>query len=100
MSDPKNALDYPHISDEKYIIVWHNNVKWPAANRKSSYLSDKKFHAIDGWALFTPFWEDAVVFDNHDDAKEFVGIHEYRRNQPYDCKIMRVDSFKKEMGYS
>lgn len=100
MSDPKNALDYPHISDDKYIIVWHNDVKWPAANRKSSYMTDKKFNIMDGWALFSPFWEDAVIFDNYDDAKEFVDTQQSKRKYPYNCEIVMVSNFKKERGYA
>lgn len=100
INDPKRALDYPHIPDDKFIIVWYNDAKWPAANRKSSYMTNSKFHAIDDWALFTPFWEESAVFDNYSSAIEYFDLQQSKRKIPYNCKIMRVDHFKKERGYA
>lgn len=100
VSDPKQALDYPHLDDALFVI-WSNNDRiWPDAARRLSYLSaDKK----DSWrrcALFTINHPEAATFVTREEAQAFLDENNKLRPHPYRVKITTVAELKSRNGYS
>lgn len=93
------ALDYPHLPEETWVI-WHSNdIPWPDARRRLSYLSKDKTHILKGWALFTDCHENAKTFDNKGDAWLWLKQNEDLRGHPYSVNITTVGEMKRRCGF-
>jgi len=95
---PENALDYPHLADELWII-WYGNVhKWPDARRETHYLRTTSRRP---YALFTIFAEDAKTFTDAETARLWLAEQEKARGFPYGTlEITTVAEMKRARGYA
>lgn len=98
--NPRDALDYPRISDDFYIIWSGNEHLWPDARRETHYLTDKR-DIMRGYALFSPLVERARVFTTYEDAEQFLAEMSALRPAPYgNVEITTVAELKLARGYA
>lgn len=98
--NPKDALDYPHIPDDKWVIWWWNNHPWPDANRQLGYLSTWRVHPLKGCASYVIFATQAKLFDTKQGAEDWRTEQEKLRGYPYyNTQITTVAELKIKCGY-
>ncbi len=96
---PTDAIDYPALNDDLFVI-WHGNDKlWPDAGRETSYLTDKKTDTMRGFALFTINWQGAETFTSKSVAEAWLAENEAKRPYPYGVNITTVAELKRARGY-
>lgn len=101
VSNPKQALDYPQIHDDLWVIWWSNGKPWPDASRELKYLSQYQCETMQGWALFTLHWQDANTFTTQGDARRWLADQQALRPTPYgDLNVTTVAELKRRCGYS
>lgn len=78
------AIDYPiNIIPTDFVIWYSAGYNWPDPRRSIMYLSDKRTHFLEGWALFVFCYEDATTFKTIEDAEAFLKFNENMRRYPY-----------------
>ncbi len=100
ITSPRQALDYPRIDDDLWVIWWFNGKKWPDAGRRLMYVSSTQINRLKGWALYTVSYEDAAVFQTEVDARSWLAIHQGRRRHSYGCDVTTVRELKERCGYT
>lgn len=99
--NPKAALDYPKIPDEKFIIWYSNDVKWPHGARVTTYMTSNKKHPLNDSCLMSTWADDAVMFETEDEAKSFFYEQTEKRGFPYhNINITTVSQMKIKRGYA
>jgi hypothetical protein len=99
MGRPEDALDYPKIPDDKFVIWSGNEHLWPDGRRETHYLSDKR-DIMKGFPLFSPFPEAALTFDAREEALAVVEAGNAMRPHPYNVEITTVAELKRLRGYA
>ncbi len=97
---PRQALDYPHLDDDLWIIWWSNGKKWPDAHRDLMYVSATQVNSLKGWALYTINYKDAAVFPDEMAAQSWLAVHQKRRRHPYGCRVTTIRELKERCGYT
>ena len=99
ISSPKDALDYPRLPDDRFIIWFGNEHPWPDARREMRYLGTAR-SVMKKYALLTMFAENAETFPDLVAAKAFLEKHSIRRGRPYqNAQITTVGEMKVLRGY-
>jgi hypothetical protein len=98
--DPRQALDYPSLPDDRWIIWSGNNCIWPSPNRRTHYLTDKKTDVMRGYALWTPAWQEATMFATEEEARAWLAEHETKRLYSYGANVTTVATMKRRRGYT
>lgn len=97
---PRQALDYPRLDDDLFIIWDTNGIKWPDPAREVSYLSKGRTEPISGAALFTISYQDAKTFTSASDARNWMVENERLRGREYAGVIVStVREMKIACGY-
>lgn len=95
----RNALDYPHLPDDRFVIWSGNEHVWPDARRETFYLGTRR-SVMKNFALMTIFAEEAETFESREAAETFLETHSVRRGHPYhDTQITTVAELKVLRGY-
>ena len=93
--DPTQALDFPDLPDDTWVIWSGNQIKWPDGRRTMNYLTAKR-RSYAGFALWTPWYEDAITFESEEDARKWLEAE----NRPYQQEtIISIGELKKLKGY-
>jgi hypothetical protein len=100
ISDPRRALDYPRLPDDKWVIWYARGGKWPAADRETHFLTDLKRDAMRGYALFNPFASYAETFDTEAEARAWLAEQQAKRPSPYGAEVTTVAEMKIQRGYA
>lgn len=96
----RDALDYPTMDGEKFVIWFGNEHLWPDARRQTHYVCART-DALKGYALLTILPEDALVFDTEGDARGFLQRNEALRGRPYrGAQVTTIADLKIARGYT
>lgn len=99
IKSPINALDYPHLPDDLFVIWFGNEHVWPDARRETFYVGTRR-SVIKEFALLTIFAEEAETFEDRMTAETFLETHSIRRGHPYhNAQITTVAELKALRGY-
>lgn len=82
MRDPREALDYPSIDDDKFLAWMWNRLPWPDARRYVGYLTNRRHDAMTEAPLFSSSWQEAELFDTAQEAHDFVEDAALKRGHP------------------
>lgn len=97
---PRQALDYPKLDDDLFIIWTGNDHLWPDARRETHYLTDRR-DAMRGYALFSPSAGQALTFESEEAAQGFLAEMSARRPAPYhNVNVTTVGEMKVARGYA
>lgn len=100
ITSPRQALDYPHLDDDLFVIWSGNEHLWPDARRQTHYLTDRR-DTLRGYALFNPFPEGARTFETEEAAQTFLDEMNALRPAPYhSVQVTTVSELKVARGYA
>lgn len=98
MSDPRNALDYPHLDGGLFVLWSGNEYNWPHARRTLAFIGTRR-HNVNGFALFTTNAEEAATFPTKRAALAFLRAEEKGRPHAYAVKCTTVAQMRIAKGY-
>ena len=78
-----NALDYPSLPVDLFVIWRGTAAIWPDPARKMVFLSATK-KQLDGSARYTSDSSDAKTFESRTAARDWMAVNRNLRGQAYD----------------
>lgn len=97
---PGHPLDDPRLPVETFILWTWNGRAWPDGARRVSYLTNKWFDTMKGYALFTPSWEDAATFSTVQEANAFLAEQNAKRPIAYSgLNLTTVEDLRKQVQF-
>jgi len=98
---PTQALDFPHLNDDLFILWYTNGFRWPDPRRRVAYLSAVARHVLKDYTLFTDDAAQAATFPTLDAALQWQWEQEKLRGMPYyGVKVTTVREMKQRCGYA